>query len=168
MRVLGIDTAIRCTGYGVVDFSGGGISVVDCGLIKNRASVPHSECLRRLGGGIREILNKFKPDVAALESAFYAKNIKTSMILSYARGAIMLVLAENSIPTFEYAPRKAKMAVGGSGSSSKECVSQIIASMLGINASEIPLDATDALAIAICHGQIAIRPGAEYLLKKSL
>jgi crossover junction endodeoxyribonuclease RuvC len=168
MRILGIDTAIRCTGYGVLDFDRGEIKIVDCGLIRNKASVPHSECLRRLGGGVRELIEKFAPDVAALESAFYAKNVKTAMILSYARGAIMLVLAENSIPTFEYAPRKAKMAVGGSGSSSKECVAQIIASMLRIDVSEIPLDSTDAIAIAICHGQIASRPGAEHILGKTL
>ncbi len=168
MRILGIDTAIRCTGYGVVDFLEGAPRIVDCGLIKNKPSAPHSECLRRLGGGVRELVRNFHPDSAALESAFYSKNIKTSMILSYARGAIMLVLAENSIPSFAYAPRKAKMAVGGNGASSKEIIAQILASMLSIDASEIPLDATDAIAIAICHGQLACRPGSEYVLDKPL
>ena len=168
MIVLGIDTAIRCTGYGVVEFSDGRISILDCGFIKNKPDLSHSECIRRLGGGIRELVKNFKPDVAAIESAFYSKNIKTSMILSYARGAIMLVLAENSIPTYEYAPRKAKMAIGGSGAASKKTIALILSSMLSIDLDQIPLDATDALAIAICHGQIATRPGSEYLLKKPI
>lgn len=168
MIVLGVDTAIRCTGYGIVSFIDGRISILDCGFIKNKANTSHSECLRRLGGGIRELVKNFKPDAAAIESAFYSKNVKTSMILSYARGAVMLVLAENAVPTYAYAPRKAKMAIGGSGSSSKETVAMILSSMFSIDLKKIPLDATDALAIAICHGQIATRPGAEYLLEKPL
>jgi crossover junction endodeoxyribonuclease RuvC len=168
MLILGVDTAIRCTGYGLVEFRAGNFKVLDCGIIRNKASAPHSECLRRIGGGIREIVEKFKPDVAAIESAFYSKNVKTSMILSYARGAIMFVLAEKKIPIFAYAPRKAKMAVCGSGASSKKMVASMMASLLGMDLKEIPLDSTDALAIAICHGQIACKPGAEYFLQTPL
>ncbi|HPO90301.1 MAG TPA: crossover junction endodeoxyribonuclease RuvC [Victivallales bacterium] len=168
MRVLGIDTAIRCTGYGLVDCNNGRIDIVDCGIIQNKHNVPHSECLRRLGCGIRELIHKFNPDVAALESAFYSKNVKTAMILSYARGAIMFVLAENKIPIYAYAPKKAKMAIGGSGSSSKLMIAQILSSMLSIDINQINLDATDALAIAICHGQLASRPGSEFFIEKPL
>jgi crossover junction endodeoxyribonuclease RuvC len=166
MLILGIDTAIRCTGYGLVSYNAGSVKIIDCGVIKNKPSAPHSECLRRIGGGIRELAENFKPEAAAIESAFYSKNIKTSMILSYVRGAVMLVLAEKSIPVFAYAPRKAKMAVCGNGASSKIAVASILASILGIDTREIPLDSTDAIAIAMCHGQMAGSPGSEYILKQ--
>lgn len=169
MIILGIDTAIRCTGYGIVDIkTGGAIDILDCGVIKNKASAPHSECLRRLYGGINELCNSFNPEVAALESAFFQKNVKTAMILSYARGAIMAALANNGIPAYAYAPKKAKMSVVGTGNASKEQVATMIASMTRINIDKIPLDSTDALAIAICHGHIAIRTNAEDLLDKPL
>lgn len=169
MIILGIDTAIRCTGYGVVDIQKGGkIDILDCGLIKNKAKAPHSECLRRLYGGINELCNSFKPEAAALESAFYHKNVKTAMILSYARGSIMTALANHGIPTFAYAPKKAKQAVVGTGTASKEQVASVIAAMTKLNLEQIPLDATDALAIAICHGHLAIRPNAEQFLEKPL
>jgi len=78
------------------------------------------------------------------------------------------VLAENKIPIYAYAPKKAKMAIGGSGSSSKLMIAQILSSMLSIDINQINLDATDALAIAICHGQLASRPGSEFFIEKPL
>ena len=165
MIILGIDTAIRCTGYGVVEvLSSDTFTVLDCGTIKTPPKAPHSECLRRISGGIRELINAFHPECAAIESAFYQKNVKTAMILSLARGAAIAALAENEIPVSEYAPRKAKKAVVGTGAASKAQVATMIASITGISLNKVPLDATDALAIAICHGQIASRPGAELFL----
>lgn len=169
MIIVGIDTAIRCTGYGVVDIARGGkIEILDCGVIKNKAKAPHSECLRRLFGGINELCNAVNPEAAAMESAFFHRNVKTAMILSYARGAIMTALANHSIPTYAYAPKKAKQAVVGTGNASKEQVANVISSMTSINLDQIPLDATDALAIAICHGHLAIRSNAEQFLDKPL
>ena len=82
MIIIGIDTAIRKTGYGVIDMrTGGSIRILDCGLIRNAPSLPHSECLRRLAGGIRELVSSFKPEAAAIESAFVSRNVKTAMIL---------------------------------------------------------------------------------------
>ncbi|MCK5844227.1 MAG: crossover junction endodeoxyribonuclease RuvC, partial [Victivallales bacterium] len=155
MIILGIDTAIRCTGYGVVKvLSPDDFVVLDCGVIKTPQKALHSECLRRIAGGIRELVSAFKPDGAAIESAFYQKNVKTAMILSLARGAAIAVLAENGVPAREYAPRKAKKAVVGTGMASKTQVATMIASITGITLDKMPLDATDALAIAICHGQM--------------
>lgn len=169
MIILGIDTAIRCTGYGVIDIRPGAApDILDCGVIKNKANAPHSECLRRLYGGINELCNSFHPEAAALESAFYQKNIKTAMILSYARGAIMSALVNNGVPIFAYAPKKAKKAVVGTGSASKEQVATMISSIARININKIPLDSTDALAIAFCHGHLAIRSNAADLLDKPL
>lgn len=169
MIVLGIDAAIRCTGYGVVNvLSPDDFVVLDCGVIKTPRKALHSECLRRMSGGIRELIAESHPDEAAIESAFFQKNVTTAMILSLARGAAIAVLAEHAIPVREYAPRKAKKAVVGTGMASKTQVATMIASMTGITLNDMPLDATDALAIAICHGQIACRPEAELFLPSQI
>ena len=169
MIVLGIDTAIRCTGYGVIRMdSPNSFEVLDCGVIKNKPSAPHSECLRRLYGGVNQLCNDFSPECAALESAFYQKNISTAMILSIARGAIMAALANNSIAIFAYEPRKAKKAVVGTGGATKEQVAVMIAAMSRLDIMDIPLDSTDALALAVCHAQTAIRPQLRLLMPKQL
>jgi crossover junction endodeoxyribonuclease RuvC len=165
MIILGIDPAIRCTGYGVIDIrTPDEMYILDCGVISNKPGVPHSECLRRLSGGIRELIVAFNPDCASIEDAFFGKNIKTSMILSMARGAIIAALAEAGVPVYPYAPRKAKRSTVGTGTASKTQVGAMMAVRFGINVSEIPDDATDALALALCHGQVAITTGMECLL----
>ncbi len=167
MIILGIDTAIRCTGYGVVsmpDFKN--IGILDCGVIKNTQKMPHSECLRRIGGGIRELIKRFSPETAAIEGAFVDRNIKTAMILSLARGAAIYTCAEAGVSVFEYSPKVAKRAITGTGNASKEQIAAMIAGMLNIEVKDIPRDSTDALALAICHGQIALKPELNFLLPK--
>ena len=169
MIVLGVDTAIRCTGYGVIDIQHGDrISILDCGVIKNPQKAPHSECLRRIAGGIRELVTTYSPEAASIEGVFFQKNIKTAMILSLARGAVIAVLAENGIASFEYAPKKAKQAVVGTGMASKQQVATMIAAMTGLSLDKMPLDSTDALALAMCHGQIAVKPGGIEFLPKPI
>lgn len=169
MIVLGIDTAIRCTGYGVIRMtSPTGGEILDCGVIRNQPSAPHSECLRRLAGGTRELVAKFQPAAAAIEGAFFQKNVKTAMILSMARGAVMTALAETGIPVWAYAPRKAKQAAVGIGDAAKEQVAAVLASLFNLRREDIVLDATDALALALCHGRMAMHPAAESLMDKPL
>ncbi len=159
MIILGIDTAIRCTGYGVIQLDKmSDIKVLDCGIIKNTQKMKHSECLRRISGGIKELVDHFKPNSASIEDAFYGKNIKTSMILSMARGAAIAAVSEYKLPVFTYSPRSAKKAIVGTGKGSKAQIALMLANLLGINTIDIPLDSTDALALAICHGQNKIRP----------
>lgn len=150
--LLGIDSALRVTGYGVVAMTGRQFSALDCGVIGNTRKASLSECLRRHVGGVSELVDNFKPDVAAIEGGFYSKNAKTSMILGMARGAVVSVLAARDIPCYEYAPRKAKQMVVGYGNATKGQVADSVARMLGLNVADIPDDATDAMGIAICHG----------------
>lgn len=167
MIILGIDTAIRCTGYGVIEMrSLNDMSILDCGVIKNTQKMPHSECLRRLSGGIRELVSSHNPDVASIEDAFMSRNVKTAMILSLARGAVIAALAECGISVYAYSPKSAKKAAVGNGSASKQQVAVMMASIFNIDASKIPEDSTDALAIAMCHGQLALRPDLKYLMPK--
>jgi crossover junction endodeoxyribonuclease RuvC len=169
MIILGIDTAIRCSGYGVIELQvGHNPVVIDCGIIKTPAKAPHSECLRRIFGGVNELCENFKPDHAAIESAFYHKNIKTAMILSYARGAVMTALAIHEIPAYAYAPRVAKKALTGSGAASKIQVATMIAATCNLDMEDIQLDSTDAISIAICHAQKAIMPNSSDFLSKPL
>lgn len=156
--VLGIDTAIRKTGYAVLQVTAPGrCNVIDCGLINNGKDLLHSECLRRLSGGIREIIHAFRPDSASIEVAFVYKNIRTAMILSLARGAVIASLAENSVPVFEYSPKSAKRAAVGRGDASKEQVAAMMGAICGIDISGVPDDATDALALALCHANVSTR-----------
>ena len=156
VTILGVDTAIRKTGYAVLRLTASGLyEVADCGLIRNGKDLLHSECLRRLSGGIREIVNAFHPDSASIEMAFVSKNIRTAMILSLARGAVIASLAESSVPIYEYSPKTAKRAAVGRGEASKEQVAAMMAAICGIDISGVPDDATDALALALCHANIS-------------
>ncbi len=169
MKILGIDTAIRCTGYGVVELvSPGKFAMLDCGVIKNSKDLPHSQCLRRLAAGVRELLGTFKPDSASMEGAFLGRNIKTAMTLSLARGAVIATLAEAGVPVYQYSPSVAKRSAIGRGDASKEQVAMMISALCGIDVSEIPDDATDALSLALCHGNLALRPELASLMTKPL
>ena len=160
MILLGIDPAIRTTGYGVIEAGAGGrFSVIDCGVIANSPKLPQSECERRLHMGICELVKSFKPDCAVLEEPFVGKNAGTAIILGMARGAILAALSINSIPAFAYAPTVAKRAAVGRGSATKEQIAVMISADLGIEIEQIPLDSTDALALAMCHAARTLRSG---------
>ena len=150
-RILGVDTALRCTGWGMIDIRGNAMKAVDCGVIKNGPKLRMSECLRALSGGIRELILLYHPDIAVLEGAFFFENVRTAMMLGSARGAVISALAENNVPIFEYAPRRIKQAVCGNGSASKRQVAIRVSQFLNIRTDQFALDATDALSMAICH-----------------
>ena len=166
MIILGIDPAIRTTGYGVIEAgTGGKFSIIDCGIIANSPKLPHSQCVRRLYSGICELIETFHPDCAVLEEPFVGKNPGTAIILGMARGAILAALSVNGIQSFAYAPTVAKRAAVGRGSATKEQIAVMISAELGIRIEDIPLDSTDALALAMCHGGRVLRscgmPGRE-------
>ncbi|MCK5806049.1 MAG: crossover junction endodeoxyribonuclease RuvC [Lentisphaeria bacterium] len=159
LRILGVDTALRTTGFGIVDACGNTFSPVDCGVVKTTRSQPLSECLRRLAGGMRELAKTYAPDVVAIEGAFYCKNVRTSMVLGSARGAVIATLAEMGIPIYEYAPRRVKQSVCGFGNASKQQVALLVSQILKVAVGNLPDDATDALALAICHAQALATSG---------
>lgn len=151
MIVIGVDTALRCTGYGVIDVQGKRMRAVDCGVIRNTAKLSLSECIRRLAGGIEELVKRYQPAEASIEGGFYFRNVRTAMVLGMARGAAVSVLATSQIPVYEYAPRRAKQVVVGYGNASKEQVATCMAQLLGLNVDHIPNDSTDAISLAVCH-----------------
>jgi len=168
MIILGIDTALRCTGYGVLRAEQDTFEAIDCGVIKNQKDLPHTQCLLRLSRGVKELVKTFRIDAAAIEGAFFGKNVKTTMILGYARGAVMTALAECGVPVYAYSPKEVKASAGGIGTASKYQVATILSSLLNIDVSKLEYDATDALGLAICHANKALRSDNEYTLPKPI
>ena len=154
MIIAGFDTALRTTGYGLIEVTGKRLRVLDCGVVRSPQKVPLSECLRRLAGGVEELIASGHPTVAALEGGFFARNAQTSMKLGMARGVVVSHLATHGIPVHEYAPRRAKQVVVGFGGASKPQVAAMMANLLAISVTDIPDDATDALALAVCHAMM--------------
>lgn len=151
MKILGIDTSLRSTGFGVININQNSVEAIDCGVIKNKQKLTQLECLYRISSGITQLLDLYKPEQIAIEGTFFYKNAKTAMILGMARGAALSAVSCKELPVFEYSPKSAKLAVTGSGAASKEQVAFMMANILKVDVSFINDDATDALALAYCH-----------------
>ncbi len=149
-KVLGVDTSLRSTGVGVVEERGSILRAVRYGVIKNPASRPHTQCLAHIFSSLREIILEDSPVAAAVEGVFMSRNARTSMILGQARGVVLAACALEKIPVFEYAPRRIKQAVVGYGGAHKDQVGQMMMRLLGL-AEQPAEDASDALAMAVCH-----------------
>ncbi len=151
-RILGVDTALRATGVGVVDVCGSRLSAVHYGTLRNPASRPLSACLLAIEEGLAELLTAHRPEVVAVEGVFFAKFARAALLLGHARGVVIATCARLGVPVFEYEPRRVKQAVVGQGGAAKEQVQRMVQAMLQL--PELPPeDAADALAIAICHAQ---------------
>ncbi len=151
MRVLGIDPGTLVTGFGVVDDIRGKLSSVGYGTIEGRRKDSFPDRLKMMFDGLNKAIEDYKPEQIALESAFYGKSVKAAIKIGEARGVAILCAALAGIPLFEYAPTEVKRAVVGSGGAQKMQVSKMVKVLLSL--AEVPekYDATDALAIAICH-----------------
>jgi crossover junction endodeoxyribonuclease RuvC len=151
MRVLGIDCGSRVTGYGVIDTDGADCVFVSCGAIRSKASDPLPNRLQNIYNGIVAVIRKVQPDAAAFESLFYATNVQSALKLGHVRGVSIFAAVEASLPVFEYSPLEVKSAVTGYGRAEKPQVQQMVRALLKLNALPEPYDASDALAVAICH-----------------
>jgi crossover junction endodeoxyribonuclease RuvC len=150
IRVLGIDTSLRSTGVGILDAAGSRMTPVYYGIIKNPPGRPLSACLLFLQDEIEKLIREHEPQAAAIEGIFYAKNVKTMMILSHARGAIIAQCTRMGLPVYEYEPRRVKMAVAGFGGAEKAQIQKMVKTLLALPV-EPQNDAADALALAITH-----------------
>ncbi len=150
MRILGIDTSLRSTGVGIVEEQGSKIIPLYYGVIKTVSGHRLSDSLLQLQEELEKIITEYEPQFVAVEGIFYARNVKTAMLLSHARGALISQCAKQGLPVFEYEPRKVKMAVGGYGGAKKEQIQEMVKTLLHLN-KKPPHDAADALALAITH-----------------
>lgn len=150
--ILGIDPGTNILGFGVVRVDAAGRpGFVDMGVLDLRREKDAYSKLRRIFEKVGALCDLHHPDDLAVESPFYGHNAQVILKLGRAQGAAMIAAVSRGVPVFEYAPRKAKMAICGNGAASKEQVSLIVQRTLGIDIEEKWLDATDALAIAMCH-----------------
>jgi crossover junction endodeoxyribonuclease RuvC len=151
MRVLGVDCGSRVTGYGVIDIDGADCFLVHCGVIRIKASEPLVVRLKLIHQGLAEVIRSYEPQAAAFESLFYATNVQSALKLGHARGVSMLAAAEANLPVFEYSPAEVKSAVTGYGRAEKPQVQQLVRALLRVESLPEEYDASDALAVAICH-----------------
>lgn len=153
MRIIGIDPGLRCTGYGIIDVKGQKAKVVQYGAIRTNADHQFSKRLKTVYHDIVEVIQQYHPDEFAIEEAFYSKNAKTALQLGHVRGVAMLAAEHQGLPVTEYAARKIKMAITGRGGATKEQVQYMVTNLLKLKEPPSPLDASDALACALCHHQ---------------
>ena len=151
MLILGVDCGSRVTGYGLIESIGRETQAVDYGTIRLPARLELPERLRVLAGGLRQLLDRFSPDEAAVEDVFTQKNVRSALVLAHVRGAAMLILAEAGVPVASYSPATVKNSVVGHGTADKEQVRQMVSVLLGVRETIDPLDVSDALAVALCH-----------------
>lgn len=151
MRVLGIDCGSRITGYGVIDNNGADCVFVQCGAIRTKPTDPLAERLKCIHTGIQDLILQFQPNAAAFENVFYATNVQSALKLGHVRGVSMFAAAQANLPVFEYSPLEVKSAVTGYGRAEKSQVQEMVRALLRLQKLPEPYDASDALAVAICH-----------------
>lgn len=149
--MLGIDPGTAVTGYGVVSTDARGQNtLVECGVIRTVAAQPLPLRLVDIHEGIVELIARHKPDRVAVESVFYARNVRTTIVLGHARGVILLAAAAAGLEIDEFPPAEIKKAIAGTGAATKEQIQFMVARLLRLKAAPQPADAADGVAAALC------------------
>jgi crossover junction endodeoxyribonuclease RuvC len=151
MKVLGIDPGSETLGWGVIEGENLKYELVDFGTVKSSPREKFSKRLLKVYEGVREVIDKFQPDVLSIEEAFYAVNINVAMKLGQVRGAVIVLGELKGLEIAEYSPRLVKQTVVGYGNAEKHQVQEMVRLLLRLQKAPEPHDASDALAIAICH-----------------
>lgn len=155
MIILGIDPGSITTGYAFVKAEKGKVDVLEYGVFQAKATLPVEDRLLQIVTELEARLEQYRPEALAMEGVFFAKNAKSALVLGHIRGAILVACRRRGMTFNEYPPKIVKQAVTGDGSASKEQVANMVFARLGIVPSELPLDASDALAIAWTHANPA-------------
>jgi len=152
IRILGVDPGTQITGVGVIEINEKG-QPESCyyGSIRTNIKEPLAMRLKKIYSGLVEVIERYKPHFIALEDIFYSENIKTAIVMGHARGVSLLAAINLGIEPSEYSPREVKLAVVGRGDASKEQVKYMVKNILQIHEEIHPVDAADALAVALCH-----------------
>lgn len=149
--ILGIDPGTVVLGYGLIKETGSKVSLISLGVIKMGHLDDHGLKLQRIFKKVTALIEEYKPDCVALEAPFYGKNIQVMLKLGRAQGVAMAAALNHDIPIFEYSPRKIKQSVTGNGNATKEQVAAMLKTLLSFHETPEFLDATDGLAVAVCH-----------------
>jgi crossover junction endodeoxyribonuclease RuvC len=150
-RILGVDPGTVKMGYALLEINGSRMKSVDIGVIFLDALSDHPTRLLKILERLQSIIITYKPTIMAVEAPFYAKNVQSMLKLGRAQGVAIAVGMDKGLDIFEYSPRKIKQSVTGNGNASKEQVAFLLQSQLKVDLAGQLLDATDALAVAVCH-----------------
>lgn len=151
MLVLGIDPGLAITGYGLVKGEDDHLTLMDYGVITTASDLPSPQRLKEIYERLTAIVQERKPEVAAVEKLFFAKNVRTAFSVGQARGVALLAIANARVRVYEYTPLEVKQAVVGYGRATKDQVQQMVKMLLRLDIVPQPDDAADAIAVAICH-----------------
>ena len=151
MIILGIDPGMAILGYGVVEQIGNSLKVIDYGVVNTPSDMKTSQRLTVLFEAVGQLIERYRPEAAAVEELFFNKNAKTALSIGHARGVAILAAALKGIDVYEYTPLQVKQAVAGYGRASKQQVQQMVRMLLNLREIPRPDDAADALAVSICH-----------------
>lgn len=151
MRILGIDPGYAIVGYGVVDYNHTKFSVAHYGAILTEAGMPFCERLEKIYDDMTALIQKWEPEVMAIEKLYFNTNTTTAIDVAQARGAIILAAQKNGLTIAEYTPLQVKQSVVGYGRAEKKQVQEMTKMILNLETVPKPDDTADALAMAICH-----------------
>jgi crossover junction endodeoxyribonuclease RuvC len=151
VKVFGIDPGSERTGYGCLETDGSRHRLVICGAVATPPRASFAEKLLVIHQALRRLLTEHRPDCVAVENVFFAKNVRSALKLGHARGVALLAAVEGGYPLFEYTPAEIKRTVVGYGRAEKAQVGEMVRLLLGLDVVPTPHDASDALAVAICH-----------------
>ncbi|MDR2007671.1 MAG: crossover junction endodeoxyribonuclease RuvC [Alphaproteobacteria bacterium] len=151
MKILGIDTGLNYTGWGIINVVNSSVQFVDCGIIHPSNKNSDSVRLHTIYDGLKQVITDFTPDVVAIEETFVNNNPRSALKLGYARGVALMIPAIYDLSVFEYSPTTIKKTVAGNGHADKEQVKAMLKFVMP-NIKDMKDDAIDALSIALCHG----------------
>lgn len=151
LRILGIDPGTEATGYGAIESNGDRHRLVEYGVLASPSSFTFAEKLRFIHTKLLSVIERCRPDRLAVESLFYAANVKSALKLGHVRGVTLLAGVSRGLPIDEYSPLEIKQAVVGYGRAGKVQVQKMVALLLDLDTPPEPYDAADALAVALCH-----------------
>ena len=150
MIIIGIDPGTNNTGYGVIEADGNAVSYVDCGVVHMDGKLDMPEKMAGIFDGLAAVMGRYAPARVAVEEAFYAKNVHTTLVLGQARGVALLAAQRCGAAVAEYSPREIKKSVTGNGSAAKNQVEYMVKMLLRVPPAKHHADAFDALAAALC------------------
>lgn len=151
MRIIGIDPGTNIAGFGVIDVEGSQLKLVTYGAVRTKPGTPLPERLGIIFNGLIEVIKETRPDEAAIEEIFAGKSIRSAILTGEGRGVAILAATQMGLPVAEYAATIVKKSVVGAGHAHKSQVQEMVKLLLGLPKIPTPADASDALAIAICH-----------------
>lgn len=149
--IIGLDPGTNLMGWGVILIQHRQLHIKACGVIQLGKYSTHALKLKKIFERVQGLVEEFAPDHVALEAPFYGQNVQSMLKLGRAQGVAMAAALSHEVPITEYAPKKVKQSVTGNGNASKEQVAAMLKTLLRFDPGNMPLDATDALAVAVCH-----------------